>query len=172
MKSIQIILTESDVDLARKSAHTHLDYCASISHHQPGANPDLFKRAFTGFCGEIAFAKYMRLPWQYKIGSENAKTGDFNGIEIRTTYIPRGNLILNQRDKPERIFVLAKLFNENTVEICGWEFGHNIMIDKYRFVRPQFQEKLWMLHTSRLRDINILLQKFKNGNVVSKVQGG
>jgi hypothetical protein len=161
MKSIQVFLTSEEVDQARRAALTHIDYCASIGHHQPGPNPDIFKRAFTGFCGEIGFSKYLRVPWQYKTGSDNSKTGDVKGMEIRTTFLPRGNLILNQRDKPDRVFVLGKIFQDNIIELCGWEYGHNIMVDKYIFYRPQFQEKLWMMHTSQLQDINILLQNLK-----------
>lgn len=59
-----------------------------------------------GLIGEVSASKFLNLYWQ-GFDFETRKMGDVYGIEVRAIDNPRCHLLVNNRDKLERAFLLA-----------------------------------------------------------------
>lgn len=62
---------------------------------------------------------------------QNLKADVGSNIQVRSTYLPHGNLILHPKDKDEQVFILVRLHNLPSVEIVGWARGKDIKEPKY-----------------------------------------
>lgn len=75
-----------------------------------------YEQNILGVCGEIAFAKFMKLPYV----APAMKSADVGGYEVRTASKPTYNLIIRPRDKDERRFALVVRHERSIYRIVGW----------------------------------------------------
>lgn len=73
-----------------------------------------------GALGERAVSKYLGIPWDGALGNYNAN--DVGRYEVRTTTSRNNRLILHDRDKDDRPYVLVVGAN-GEYDIKGWIYG-------------------------------------------------
>jgi hypothetical protein len=83
-----------------------------------------------GALGELAVSLAFGLVWdgRFKPMSEWAQWRveghDVSGLEVKTTKLPEGSLIMHRASNPEQPFVLAILESASSVRLVGWAWGH------------------------------------------------
>lgn len=111
-------------------------------------------------CGaEAAVAKSLGKYWVAVVDNTEALDGDVSGVEVRSTVLKNGRLIVHNRDRDDAPFVLVRGSFPN-YEIAGWMFGRDAKQDQYIFSgdgRPAF-----FVPASDLRPIDELAQQLKN----------
>jgi hypothetical protein len=115
-------------------------------------------------CGaEAAVAKTLGKYWVAVVDNTQVLDGDVSGVEVRSTVLKDGRLIVHNRDRDDAPFVLARGSFPN-YEIAGWIFGRDAKQDQYIFSgdgRPAF-----FVPASELRPIHELAQQLKNKGTV------
>jgi len=88
---------------------------------------------FVGYCGEIAVAEYLDVPWESEYIQNRAKQGDVMGYQVKTTLRHDGKLLTNPNKNihggamPAGIYILVTLDSSQQVAtIRGWEDSQNL----------------------------------------------
>ena len=104
---------------------------------------------YEGFTGELAFAKWLHVPYKYK--PYDKQDADVMGYQIKTTQRPDGCLI-KQAHMPTGVYVLG-IVNAalDTVTFKGWALTHEIEQEAYwrtDVPKPAYfvpQSELWSM---------------------------
>ena len=88
---------------------------------------------FVGYCGEIAVAEYLDVPWESEYIQNRAKQGDVMGYQVKTTLRYDGKLLTNPQKTvhggamPAGIYILVTLdLTKDIATIRGWEDSRNL----------------------------------------------
>jgi hypothetical protein len=88
---------------------------------------------FVGYCGEIAVAEYLDVPWESEYIQNRARQGDVMGYQVKTTLRHDGKLLTNPNKTihggamPAGIYILVTLdSSEQLATIRGWEDSRNL----------------------------------------------
>jgi len=88
---------------------------------------------FDGYCGEIAVAEYLDVPWESEYIQNRARQGDVMGYQVKTTLRHYGKLLTNPnktihgRAMPAGIYILVTLsLTLEQATIRGWEDSRNL----------------------------------------------
>jgi hypothetical protein len=88
---------------------------------------------FDGYCGEIAVAEYLDVPWESEYIQNRAKQGDVMGYQVKTTLRHDGKLLTNPNKTihggamPAGIYILVTLdSSQQLATIRGWEDSRNL----------------------------------------------
>lgn len=92
-----------------------------------------FRPALEGALGELAVAKYFRLPWDENIGVLGRT--DVGPLEVRTTARADGHLIVKSRDYDEKPYLLVVVETPGRLRLAGWRYGHEAK--QYPLKRPE-----------------------------------
>lgn len=104
-------------------AERQIDNVLAGRQHRYGFKPtDPYNSHIQGAIGEVAVAKQFKLPYTGNIGDFNAP--DAGPLQVRSTELPQGRLILHPTDKDHEVFILARTHGLPDVELAGWVFGH------------------------------------------------
>lgn len=80
-----------------------------------------------GACAELAVTKYLNVYWQGALVSDPRENrGDVQpGIQVRSTPVPRGRLVLSDRDDARHLYILA-VGRAPEFELVGWAWGERV----------------------------------------------
>ena len=88
---------------------------------------------FIGYCGEIAVAEYLDVPWESEYIQNRARQGDVMGYQVKTTLRHDGKLLTNPNKTvhggamPAGIYILVTLsLTLQQATIRGWEDSRNL----------------------------------------------
>ena len=97
---------------------------------------DRFHNYFVGYCGEIALAEYLDVPWESEYIQNKKRVGDVMGYQVKSTERADGNLLTNPNETsfagpmPAGIYVLiiVDLWGGQlgTATVIGWEDSVNL----------------------------------------------
>jgi hypothetical protein len=77
---------------------------------------------------EVLVADWLGLGWhQYDWGKMSGKADVGSNVEVRWTPYKPGHLIVQQVDKPERIYVLVRGDQTTGIELVGWKVGYHCL---------------------------------------------
>lgn len=85
-----------------------------------GCEPQGWTEAVEGACGEMALAKLLGVFWSGAVG--NLDAADVGHLQVRTTALPKGSLILHPTDADDEIFILM-IGTAPAFQAVGWCFG-------------------------------------------------
>jgi len=117
---------------------------SAISKGRPeprGTPPsDLLQNDIDSCCAEMAVAKFYNLHWEAVVDNPSKDLmGDVGSVlEVRSTSLETGRLILHKPDKDDFPFVLA-IGEGRRWKLAGWMWGRDGKMDKYwneRMPRP------------------------------------
>lgn len=125
-----------------------------------------WKNERTGAGGEIALTHILTIPIESWLGADFATRGrgDVCNVEVRSTAVPNGRLMVNARDfkkgKGDRAFALLYASPDLvTYEFVGWERGH--VVREKGFVRDYGNgEMTWALDANKLRCPYEMVERF------------
>ena len=169
---MNISLTVPEFVVAVESAKMRLVSSAAQSlNHATTMNRGMVARLsdeVCGACGELALAK---AAGQWFIPSVNTfhRVPDCLGdVEVRSTLLSEGSLIVRDNDSGDRRYVLATVSAPN-VRLVGWLYGHECM--KPEFLRnPDGHRESWFIPQSLLRPIEELLSEGTPRDIVRAEQ--
>ena len=99
-----------------------------------------------GFAGELAFAKWLNVPFNYK--PYDRLSTDVLGYQIKTTRLTNGSLII-KKSNPEGTYVLAILNGDHkSVTLKGWALSQEVKQDCYW--RDDVPKPAWFMPQSKL----------------------
>lgn len=107
-----------------------------------------------GVFGELVIEHLMGVPIKRLLGGPD-RGPDVGGIEVKTTMVPRGSLLVPEFDAdryaPDQIFVLV-VAAPPWFEVKGWAYAHEFIGGRWEPNRslpfPAYQLKAEMLHDS------------------------
>jgi hypothetical protein len=80
-------------------------------------------------CGELALAKYLGIFWDGNMGDFQA--ADVGALQVRTTSLETGALILYPTDKDDDVFVLVLSHKVPVYMLSGWIYGREGKLEKW-----------------------------------------
>lgn len=106
-----------------------------------------------GAGAEMAVAKYRNVFWMGSIGKFK-KENDVFGVEVRSTTLERGSLIIREGDQDDAKFILVvgKLPHK---KIIGWIYGKEAKQSKW-LRSPNGREPAYFVPQDVLKDLNTL----------------
>lgn len=106
-----------------------------------------------GAGAEMAVAKYRNVFWMGSIGKFK-KEADVSGMEVRSTTLEHGSLIIREGDNDDARFVLVvgKLPYK---KIVGWIYGREAKQSKW-LRAPNSREPAYFVPQNALRDVDTL----------------
>jgi hypothetical protein len=148
-------LEDSDIEFAKKKLEIVKYNVSKFDLRTKTISGTWEDRHFQGALAESLTARHLNLI-STSGKFEDRKSGNVGQYEVRSSikssFMP--NLLLNERDIPNRKYILVVKLSELNYEIMGWEWGYNIMVDKNIFYRPHFVEKLWKVSYRYLKSID------------------
>ncbi len=156
-----ITLNETDLALAAEVAQQR-----NLSQRQAGRQDGLVKgdsleRDIQGAEAELAVSRALQLPWEGKFLPINVWDkwkhlgNDVGRLEVRSTNLPTGRLILHHGDKDKVPYLLVISSERPIFNIVGWMFGEDGKQKKYwckHVPRPCF-----LIPQNHLRNMEELL---------------
>lgn len=161
---MQITLTDTEIALATEIAQKR-----NQSQREAGRPDGLVKgssidRDIEGALSELAVSKALGLPWSGKwlpipVWDKWKHEGnDVGKLEIRSTGLPTGRLILHPTDKDHSPYLLVLSHDKPTFKLVGWIFG--IEAKSSRFWCKHVPRPCYMIKQDLLRDMDSLIEKF------------
>ncbi len=156
MKTIPITLTEFS---AAKDAAWLRIVASSAQRLDPATTykRSMLKRLeeeIVGAVGEIAVGKWSDRFFVPSVGTFHRVPDCFSNLEVRSTRLESGSLIVRDNDADERDFVLAVLV-EDCVRLCGWISGAAAKQPEFRR-NPKNHRPAWFVPQTELLDMEDL----------------
>lgn len=118
-----------------------------------------------GACGELALAKAAGQWFIPSVNTFHRVPDCLLDVEVRSTSLKNGSLIVRDNDSGERRYVLATV-SAPDVRLAGWMYGHECK--KPEFLRnPNGYRESWFIPQSLLRPIEELLSEGTPREMVS-----
>lgn len=156
---ITVELTLPEMSVALNAAWLRIVASASkkINHastyHRPMARR--IHEEFIGACGELAIGKAAGVFFVPSVNTFHRVPDFLDGVEVRSTDVATGRLIVRDNDSDERRYVLAIVEGES-VSLVGWIEGREAKADKWE-ENPNGYRPAWFVPQQELRPIETLL---------------
>jgi|GEM_PF-1926756 len=165
---MRIELTEDDLKFAESVALQR-----NQSQRQAGRADGLVKgsslgRDLQGAEAELAVSKALDLPWDGKWlpipvwDTWKIDGYDVGNLEIRSTDLPNGRLILHHSDKDTAPYVLVISDERPIYKLVGWIYGSEGKQKQYW--RSNVPRPCYMIPQSKLRDMKEIVEKLSNSS--------
>lgn len=149
-----IILTDEEMALAEKIGKRRNDEDDAAGFPKGGAflgfDESGYAQNILGVCGEIAFSKFLGIPYS----PPAMKSVDVKGYEVRTASKESYRLIIRPRDANDKKFVLVVKCGDRAFKVQGWitageakEVGERKNPDKGRGAGPAWFVPAEKLHS-------------------------
>ena len=159
---MQIKLSSKDIRLAAEVAQQRNE-----SQRQAGRADGLVKgsslgRDIQGAEAELAVSKALTLPWDGKWlpipewDRWKHHGNDVGKIEIRSTELPNGRLILHPSDKDHSPYLLVLAHEKPIYRLVGWIYGVEGKQDKYW--RSNVPRPCYMVRQEELKTVDELIK--------------
>ena len=132
----QITLTDQQLEYATAMGQQRHRYDqavgASGSYNINESDNDDHRLDIQGCIAEYAVSLALGREWVgFATDFQNLKADVGSNIQVRSTYLPHGNLILHPKDQDEQVFILVRLHDLPSVEIVGWARGKEVKQPRY-----------------------------------------
>tara|TARA_R100000963_G_scaffold34969_1_gene30522 strand:- start:592 stop:1104 length:513 start_codon:yes stop_codon:yes gene_type:complete len=155
---MNIILTEKQISYATEMGKKRHKYDSTIGAR--GAYNISKKMNSTatldiqGCVAEYAVSLLLNKEWiGFSENFQNIESDVGNNLQIRSTYLPHGNLILHQKDADNQKFVLVKLHNLPNVDVVGWVMGKDAKQEQF-WTEPVKNRPCYMYPSQLLQDMD------------------
>jgi len=101
-----------------------------------------------GACGELAVAKAFNRFLVPSVNTFHRVPDCIRDVEVRSTSIPDGRLIIRDNDAQDRRYILCTVTLPNVI-LCGWLFGHEARQDVF-LDNPNNVRKAWFVPQTKL----------------------
>lgn len=156
--SVEVKLSLAEFAVAVQSAMTRMLVSAGSGiNHASTYKRTLLTRLqeeTVGCCGELAIGKLTDRYFLPEVGTFHTKPDCFDDIEIRSTAVANGRMIIRENDEDSRRYVFC-VVTGNTVAVVGWLYGHEAKKPEYRD-NPNGYRPAWWVPQNKLRDISTL----------------
>ena len=159
---MRVILEWSEQLLAAQVGVMRRISSISKARSEPHETPpgDLWGNDIESSGAEAAAAKVLRRYWQAVHNSPATQDGDISGVEVRSTQLADGRLIIHEvRDKDDSPFVLVR-GTFPVYDVVGWIRGRDAKKDEYIFKgdgRRGDGNKVYFVPANQLRPIEELI---------------
>jgi len=128
---VTIHLTENEYLMVM---HLTFIKCSQKTHNNM-VKPDWFGGNVNGALAEFAFAKHANLFWDFtshnKYGSCDFVSRKGNRIDVKSTDLDGGNLIVEKDHQTSDIYILADV-HQQKVTLVGYQYKHSLIdLDLY-----------------------------------------
>lgn len=164
-----ITLTEDEINQAQQIAKLR-----NQSQRDAGRPDGLVKgssldRDTQGALSELAVSKALNLPWDGSFipisvwDKWKYEGNDVGKLEIRSTSLAKGRLILHPKDKDFSPYVLVLSDKHPEYQLIGWLFGAEGKNSKYW--RNNVPKPCFMVPQTKLNSMDSLFEAIENKNV-------
>ncbi len=159
-RSVDIVLIMPEFDLAVNTARIRMISSESQRlNHASTYERTLLKRLeeeTVGACGEIAVAKHLDGWFVPGVNTFHKVADCMKNIEVRSTTIATGCLIVRDNDDNGRKYILA-IVASPSVKLIGWMYGKNAKVDKFKR-DPGSRRQAWFVPQDQLYSMNEFLK--------------
>ena len=113
---------------------------------------------FIGLTAEYAAALFFNIEFDFGIIYNVNRPDLVNGLEVRSTQWPQGNLITYDKDKPACYILAIVDLQQSSVDLKGWLDLDECRMPKYFRDKPQVREASYWTPQSDLRPMKELLE--------------
>jgi len=135
---IAVPLTDNDLVVAHRAAMLRVRRAREThAYNRYDARGDIDALNVTGCLGELAVARYLRAPWVAATPRFAHQPTDVAHVQVRTTPLGNGRLLVHPADPDDQPFVLARTHRAPVVELVGWILGADAKRDDWwRALQP------------------------------------
>ncbi len=161
INSPEHILSETSLARAANAATNRNALQRGASRHDGKVMASSIEADLTGAEGELAVSEYLGVTWDGEIkdidewDTWKLEGNDVKGLEVRTTRLGHGSLILHPNDKNGVPYILVTAAERPKFKIVGWLLAEDGKQSQYW--REDVPRPCYMVPQASLKPINLLL---------------
>lgn len=162
---MEITLTAADLSLANDVARQRNESQRSAGRADGLVKGSSLQRDIEGALSELAVSRALNLSWDGKWlpidiwDNWKHEGNDVGKLEIRSTALATGRLILHPSDKDNSPYVLVLSHSNPTFKMVGWIYGKEGKQDKYW--RDNVPRPCYMVRQEDLKSMDELIKKLQ-----------
>lgn len=162
---MEITLTDDDVNLAHDVARQRNGSQRDFGRADGLVKGSSLDRDVEGALAELAVSRALNLPWDGKWlpipvwDTWKHEGNDVGRLEIRSTALSTGRLILHPSDKDHSPYLLVLSHAKPTFKMVGWILGKEGKQDKYW--RDNVPRPCYMVRQEDLRNMDDLMKEMQ-----------